>query len=75
MSMTPWAAHQLTSIETPLGLKRKLTYDVADNVIKDTDNLDLTNTYEYDIMRRMTKSVNAEGGVTIFGYDIRGNQN
>ena len=26
-------------------------------------------------MHRMTKSVNAEGGVTTYGYNIRGNQN
>ena len=43
-------------------------------MVKDTDNLGRTNTYEYDIMHRMLASTNAKGGTT-FGYDVRGNRN
>ena len=48
---------------------------MADNIITDTDSLDRSSSYEYDIMHRMTRAVDPEGGVTEYGYDIRGNQN
>jgi RHS repeat-associated protein len=48
-------------------------YDVAGNVVSQTDEEGKVTRFEYDALNRLVKTIDALDGVTEFGYDRRGN--
>ena len=62
------------TITPPNGYKREFTYDEFGNLTKESDNLERTTTYKYDIMHRVTEILDPEGNGTSYTYDKSGTE-
>lgn len=70
----------LTSITDQEGNFISYTYDTRGNKTKEeikdiTNTLHKTVSYQYDLLNRLTKTINPDGGETFLSYDKRGNLN
>lgn len=65
--------YRMASVTDPLGHLSETVYDVAGNIVEESDGNGGVNRYEYDGMGRIVKMVDADGNSTAYTYDGNGN--